>query len=92
VKPHTPRDLHLADLARSWEAVLNFKPDLVLVSAGFDAYVNDPITEMSLERDDFGELGRWVRQSGLPAAGVLEGGYSDDLPQLVDAFLTAWDQ
>ena len=92
VKPHTPRDLHLADLARSWEAVLNFKPDLVRVSAGFDAYVNDPITEMSLERDDFAELGRWVRQSGLPAAGVLEGGYSDDLPLLVDAFLTAWDQ
>ena len=28
VKPHTPRDLHMADLARSWEAVLNFKPDL----------------------------------------------------------------
>lgn len=91
VAPHTARELHLAELARSWEALLNFKPDLVLVSAGFDAYVHDPITELSLERDDFAELGRWVRQSGLPAAGVLEGGYSPDLPQLVDAFLSGWE-
>jgi acetoin utilization deacetylase AcuC-like enzyme len=90
VKPHTPRDLHLAELARSWDAVLNFKPDLVLVSAGFDAYAGDPLTELTLERGDFAELGRWVRQSGLPAAGVLEGGYSEDLPQLLDAFLGAW--
>ena len=92
VAPHTPRERHLAELARSWEAVLAFKPDLVLVSAGFDAYAGDPLTEMTLERDDFAELGRWVHQSGLPAAGVLEGGYSDDLPTLLDAYLTAWDQ
>lgn len=92
VAPHTPRELHLAELARSWESVLNFKPDVVLVSAGFDAYAGDPITEMTLERDDFAELGRWIRQSGLPAAGVLEGGYSEHLPQLLEAFLAAWNQ
>ena len=27
---------------------------------------------------------------GLPTAAVLEGGYSADLPQLIDGFLTAW--
>lgn len=90
VKPHTPRAEHLAELARSWEAVLSFQPDLVLISAGFDAYAGDPITELELARDDFAELGRWVRQGGLPAAAVLEGGYSADLPQLIDTFLSAW--
>ena len=35
------------------EAVLAFKPDLVLVSAGFDAYVQDPLTETPLRREDF---------------------------------------
>jgi acetoin utilization deacetylase AcuC-like enzyme len=90
VAPHTPREAHMADLARSWDKVLGFKPDLVLVSAGFDAYARDPITEMTLERDDFATLGRWLGESGLPAAAVLEGGYSPDLPQLIDAFLTAW--
>ena len=47
---------------------------------------------MSLERDDFAELGRWLHQSTLPTAAILEGGYSDDLPQLVDAFLSAWEK
>lgn len=90
VAPHTPREAHMSDLARSWDKVLGFKPDLVLVSAGFDAYARDPITEMTLEREDFATLGRWLGESGLPAAAVLEGGYSPDLPQLIDAFLTAW--
>lgn len=91
VAPHSPRAEHMDALARSWEAVLAFKPDLVLVSAGFDAYARDPITEMTLEAPDFAELGRWLRQSGRPAAAILEGGYSADLPVLVDGFLSAWE-
>lgn len=92
VAPRTPRESHMAALARSWERVLAFQPDLVLVSAGFDAYVGDPITEMTLETADFAELGRWLDQSGRPAAAILEGGYSADLPQLIDAFLSAWNK
>ena len=92
VAPHCPRTTHLAALARSWQAVVAFKPDLVLVSAGFDAYVKDPITQMTLERPDFIELGRWLRESALPAAAILEGGYSSDLPLLIDDFLSAWDK
>lgn len=91
VRPHTPRPEHLAALADSWAAVTAYKPDLVLVSAGFDAYARDPITSMTLEADDFATLGRWLRESSLPAAAILEGGYSADLPQLIDAFLTAWE-
>ncbi len=90
--PHAARADHLAALARSWEAVLAFKPDLVLISAGFDAYARDPITEMTLEAEDFAELGRWLAQGAHPAAAVLEGGYSEDLPQLIDVFLSAWDK
>ena len=92
VAPHTPRLAHMAELARSWAAVLAFRPDLVLVSAGFDAYARDPITEMTLEAADFAELGRWLGQARLPAAAILEGGYSPDLPQLIDAFLSAWEK
>lgn len=91
VAPRSPREQHRDALARSWEAVLAFDPDLVLVSAGFDAYVDDPITAMTLAAGDFAELGRWLRVAGRPAAALLEGGYSGDLPQLIDAFLSAWD-
>jgi acetoin utilization deacetylase AcuC-like enzyme len=90
IGPHTPRAQHMDAIRASWDAILHFHPDLVLISAGFDAYVRDPITALNLEREDFASLGRWIHASGLPAAAVLEGGYSDELPQLIEAFLVAW--
>ena len=57
-----------------------------------DAYARDPLTQMTLEQEDFAELGGWLRAARLPTAAVLEGGYSDDLPHLVEAFLAAWAQ
>ena len=90
VAPYAPREVHMAALTKSWEAVLAFEPELVLVSAGFDAYAHDPITEMTLEKDDFATLGSWLNAGSIPTAAVLEGGYSQDLPQLTDAFLSTW--
>jgi acetoin utilization deacetylase AcuC-like enzyme len=90
IAPGTPREEHMAALRESLAAVASFRPDLVLVSAGFDAYALDPITEMTLELEDFASLGQWLRETGLPAAAILEGGYSPDLPALVEAFLGAW--
>lgn len=90
IPPRTPREAHLSALAASWDEVLAWQPELVLVSAGFDAYVHDPITAMTLAREDFATLGTWLRASQLPSAAVLEGGYSRDLPALIEAFLAAW--
>ena len=92
VAPRTPRVDHMAALRASLDAVVSFAPDLILVSAGFDAYARDPITAMTLEREDFATLGRWLQETRRPAAAVLEGGYSEDLPLLVEAFLSAWDK
>jgi acetoin utilization deacetylase AcuC-like enzyme len=92
VAPNTRRELHLNALQQSWATVLAFRPELVLVSAGFDAYVDDPITAMTLEARDFATLGEWLGQSNLPAAAILEGGYSPDLPSLIDGFLSAWQE
>jgi acetoin utilization deacetylase AcuC-like enzyme len=91
VLPRTPRVDHMAALRASLDAVLSFAPDLILVSAGFDAYARDPITEMTLEREDFATLGQWLGAARRPAAALLEGGYHEDLPLLIDAFLTAWN-
>ena len=95
IAPHTPRAGYMAALRASLDAVVAFAPDLILVSAGFDAYARDPITALTLEREDFATLGRWLAeirvQHAIPAAAILEGGYSDDLPLLVEAFLAAWD-
>ena len=91
VAPRTPAVTHMSALRASLDAVLSFAPDLILVSAGFDAYVGDPITEMTLEADDFATLGRWTAATGHATAAILEGGYSDQLPLLVDAYLSAWE-
>jgi len=90
ISPRDPRGRHLEALRESLDEVVAFGPDLVLVSAGFDAYALDPITEMTLEIEDYAKLGQWLRETGLPAAAILEGGYSPDLPVLVEAFLSGW--
>lgn len=91
VGPLTPRSEHVAEVRRALEMLVALKPDLLLVSAGFDAYTADPITEMTLEPDDFATFGKWLHETDLPAGAILEGGYSDELPELIDSFLSNWD-
>jgi hypothetical protein len=45
---------------------------------------------MTLEPEDFATFGKWLRGCGVPAGAILEGGYSEQLPELIDAFLTNW--
>src|SRR5437762_7790459 len=90
VAPFTLRSEHVDVAKHSLEKLRTFKPDLLLVSAGFDAYARDPLLQLTLEREDFATFGEWLSRIQIPAVVVLEGGYSDDLPELIDAFLTAW--
>jgi acetoin utilization deacetylase AcuC-like enzyme len=88
--PGTPHNHHVEVAKRALDRLIAFKPDLLLVSAGFDAYAGDPLVQMTLEPEDFSTFGEWLRQLDIPVATILEGGYSDDLPELIDAFLTGW--
>jgi acetoin utilization deacetylase AcuC-like enzyme len=90
IAPETPRAEHMNAIERALQKLLLGKPELLLVSAGFDAYARDPLVQMTLEQEDFATLGHWLRDTDLPAGAILEGGYSDDLPELIDAFLTSW--
>ena len=90
VAPLAPRPEHVAAVRRAFDELLAFNPDLILVSAGFDAFAGDPITQMTLELEDFATFGQWLRKTEIPAGAILEGGYSNDLPELIDAFLTSW--
>lgn len=90
VAPFTPRPEHRDAVEQALGKLLQFQPDLLVVSAGFDAFAGDPITQMSLESEDFALFGKWLRGCGLPAGAILEGGYSNELPLLIDAFLGAW--
>jgi acetoin utilization deacetylase AcuC-like enzyme len=68
-------------------AARQFGPDLILISAGFDAHRDDPVGGCTLETSSYAELSRRVRAlSGelhVPVGVVLEGGY--DLGALADS-------
>jgi acetoin utilization deacetylase AcuC-like enzyme len=56
-----------------------FQPQLVLISAGFDAHRDDPLAECRLETSSFGWLASIVKEAAgrwqVPIGAVLEGGY-----------------
>jgi acetoin utilization deacetylase AcuC-like enzyme len=76
----------------AWDAVERaveaFAPDLVLVSAGFDAHVDDPLADMRVTAAGFRDLARRTSRFAPRVAAVLEGGYNlQTLPELVAAAL-----
>jgi acetoin utilization deacetylase AcuC-like enzyme len=79
----------------AWEiveaAVTRFDPELLLVSAGFDAHVDDPLAALHLSTGMFGELARRAAALAPRVAAVLEGGYNlRTLPSLVEAALAGF--
>jgi acetoin utilization deacetylase AcuC-like enzyme len=87
VAPFSSREEYRAALAQALTDLKSFKPDIIAVSAGFDAYANDPLANSPLEAEDFNWLGRELRGVDVPMFSLLEGGYSDDLPDLIFAYL-----
>jgi acetoin utilization deacetylase AcuC-like enzyme len=78
---------------KTMDQVRAFKPQLVIASAGFDAYRDDPIGGLGLSEDDYRFIGEQLRSvADDQAAGrlisALEGGYAvDALGGLVRAYL-----
>ena len=69
-------------------AVQSFEPDLLVVSAGFDAHVDDPLAGMAVTADGFRDMAARCTQLAPRVAAVLEGGYNlETLPGLVEAAL-----
>ena len=56
-----------------------YKPDLILISAGYDAHRDDPLGGLALETSSFGGMSSRMRaladELGVPVGAVLEGGY-----------------
>lgn len=68
-------------------AAARFEPQLVLISAGFDAHRDDPLATCLLDASSFGRMAAAVRDAagewGAPVGAVLEGGY--DLRALAES-------
>jgi acetoin utilization deacetylase AcuC-like enzyme len=76
--PGKPPALYVGDL---WSAVVtattDWVPELVLISAGFDALLGDPLGGFTLEPEHYTELTTRLRERlpSVPIVGLLEGGY-----------------
>jgi acetoin utilization deacetylase AcuC-like enzyme len=82
--PGTGQDDYLAAFrAHALPALRGFDPELLLVSAGFDAHLADPLTDLGLGADAFATMTRELRGIGAGPVMVLEGGY--DLIALRDS-------
>jgi acetoin utilization deacetylase AcuC-like enzyme len=72
-----------------------FGPELIIISAGFDAHYRDPLASLNLRADDFGWVTRKLldladRHAGGRVVSVLEGGYDlQGLKESVAAHVTA---
>jgi len=87
VAPSAPRETYRATLARALGDLKKFSPELIAISAGFDAYARDPLAAGTLLAEDFQWLGSELGALKIPFFSLLEGGYSKDLPELIFAYL-----
>lgn len=87
VAPESPAEKYRAACHGALDEIKKFKPALLGVSAGFDAYKGDPLCQQKMDVADYFWLGKTVRELGLPTFSILEGGYSDQLPLLIEAYL-----
>ncbi len=88
-----------ADYAAAFDDVIvpalrTFRPDLILISAGFDAYAEDPIAGMRVSAAGYGRMAQALRAVADEVAGgrlvaVLEGGY--DLGGLTSCVAATFD-
>ena len=80
VGPMAPREAWRAAFERLMPAMDAFAPDLILISAGFDAHARDPLAEQALEADDYAWATRAIAEvarnrSKGRIVSSLEGGY-----------------
>jgi acetoin utilization deacetylase AcuC-like enzyme len=89
--PGTGPGEFLESLGSALETALAFDPQALAVSAGFDMFHQDPITDMALEVGTFADIGRAIGRWPGPIFAVLEGGYAAELPDCIAAFLSGWE-
>ena len=85
--PDSPNATWRKAASKALDDLKKFDSDLICVSAGFDAYKRDPLCQQQLEIEDFTWIAQQLRHLNKPQANLLEGGYSNDLPKLIFAYL-----
>lgn len=98
VAPRAGGTEFVAAVADALDQLRAFAPQLLALSAGFDAYAGDPITNLELAVEDYRHIGENIARFthrgpvALPCFAVLEGGYARDVDRCIEAFVEGWAQ
>jgi acetoin utilization deacetylase AcuC-like enzyme len=86
--PHgTGDEAYFDALARAIRAIQDFGAQALVVSLGFDTYINDPMGAFMLTIPSYERMGRMIDAMNLPTAYIQEGGYAvDELGILATSF------
>jgi len=83
---------YLRTLKEALKKIEEFDPDLIAVSAGFDAHRDDPVGALMLSEDAYTKIGHMISEMERKTFAVLEGGYGLYFPECVRNFLYGLDQ
>lgn len=80
------------DFLNAWDVMIpelsTYQPELVLVSAGFDAHTSDPLGTVGLVDDDYRYMASNIKNVSEKVMAFLEGGYSfDATPRCAEIFM-----
>jgi acetoin utilization deacetylase AcuC-like enzyme len=75
LSPGTTQEQYLSALESLLDRVARFAPCWLVVSAGFDTYIDDPLSTFHITTAGFVEIGARIRALGKPTLVVQEGGY-----------------
>ncbi len=79
-------------------AILQYQPEIILVSAGFDAHELDPLANINLTQKGFSNIAKQINEVAFKVCQgkqvyLLEGGYAlEGLKQGVGAILSVWEK
>ncbi len=74
--PHTENEAYLMALDEALAYTFSCKPDVLIVSAGFDTFIHDPLGGFDLTSEIYPIIGKRIAQMGLPTLFIQEGGYA----------------
>lgn len=71
----TGEDEYQQNLVKALRRISDFKPKFLVISLGFDTYINDPIGGFKLRTPYYERMARTIKNLNLPTLIVQEGGY-----------------
>jgi acetoin utilization deacetylase AcuC-like enzyme len=89
--PGTGESAYLDTLENACQIIQEFSPTLIGISAGFDTYRGDPLSQFNLKITTYKQIGKIIAGLNTPKFIVMEGGYSPDLPECVFSFIMGFE-